>query len=61
MLFRSDALVAQNPVKMGYEGVKAAIDKVKGKTVPTTIDTGVTVVDKANLDSDEIKKLLAGK
>ncbi len=56
-----DALVGQNPVKMGYEGVKAAIDKIKGKTVPAAVDTGVTVIDKANLESDEVKKLLAGK
>jgi len=56
-----DALVAQNPVKMGYEGVKAAIDKIKGKTVPTLVDTGAIVVAKDNLESDEVKNLLAGK
>ncbi len=56
-----DALVAQNPVKMGYEGVKAAIDKIKGGSVPLSVDTGATVIDKANLESAEIQKLLAGK
>jgi ribose transport system substrate-binding protein len=56
-----DALVAQNPTKMGYEGVKAAVDKIKGKTVPPSIDTGVTVIDKANLESPDVQNLLAGK
>lgn len=56
-----DALVAQNPTKMGYEGVKAAIDKIKGKTIPAVTDTGAVVIDKANLETPEIEKLLAGK
>jgi ribose transport system substrate-binding protein len=56
-----DALVAQNPTKMGYEGVKAAIDKIKGKTIPAVTDTGAVVIDKANLETPEIEKLLSGK
>ncbi|RYG23448.1 sugar ABC transporter substrate-binding protein [bacterium] len=56
-----DALVAQNPVKMGYEGVKAAIEKIKGKSVAPSMDTGVAVIDKENLHSAEIQKLLAGQ
>jgi ribose transport system substrate-binding protein len=56
-----DALVAQNPVKMGYEGVKAAIDKIKGKTVAASTDTGAVVIDKDNLETPDIQKLLSGK
>lgn len=56
-----DALVAQDPVKMGYQGVKAAIDKIKGTAVPTSIDTGVTVIDADNLRSPDVQKLLSGK
>ena len=55
-----DALVSQNPTKMGYEGVKAAVDKIKGTAVPTSIDTGAVVVDNDNLNTPEIQKLLAG-
>lgn len=55
-----DALVAQNPTKMGYEGVKAAVDKIHGKPVPPSIDTGATVIDNDNLNTPEIQKLLAG-
>ena len=52
------ALVVQNPFKMGYLGVKAAVDALNGKPVEKIIDTGVTVVTKDNLDEPEIQKLL---
>jgi ribose transport system substrate-binding protein len=53
-----DALVVQNPFKMGYEGVKAVVMKIKGETVPKRIDTGVEVITKASLDDPKIKDLL---
>ena len=34
------ALVVQNPKKMGHEAVKALVTKMKGETVPTVIDPG---------------------
>src|SRR6476619_7722826 len=34
------ALVVQNPKKMGREAVKALVAKMKGETVPAVIDTG---------------------
>lgn len=52
------ALVVQNPTKMGYEGVKAAVAALKGEKVAATIDTGVAVVDKANLNSAATKEVL---
>ncbi len=55
------ALVVQNPFKMGYEGVKAVIAAVKGQEVPKVIDTGVTIVTKENLDTPEVQALLSGK
>jgi ribose transport system substrate-binding protein len=56
-----DALVAQNPMKMGYEGVRVAIDKLKGNEVQTNVDTGTLLIDGENLQSEEVQKLLAGK
>jgi ribose transport system substrate-binding protein len=56
-----NALVAQNPTKMGYEAVKAAVSAVKGEKVEESIDTGVTLIDPTNIDSDEVKTLLGGK
>jgi ribose transport system substrate-binding protein len=52
------ALVAQNPKKMGREAVKALVAKIKGETVPATIDSGAVVVTKENLDTPEIQPLL---
>jgi len=54
-----DSLVVQNPFKMGYEGVKAVLDKLEGKEVPKRIDTGVWLVTKERLDEPEIKALLS--
>jgi ribose transport system substrate-binding protein len=56
-----NALVVQNPTKMGYEGVRVAMAALKGEKVETNIDTGVAVVDKANINSAEIKEILGGK
>ncbi len=53
-----DALVVQNPTRMGYEGVKAVVMAIKGETVAKRIDTGVAVVTKDSLDKPEIKTLL---
>lgn len=55
------ALVAQNPVKMGYEGVKAVVAKIKGETVQLVVDSGAALITKENVDSDEIQKLLGKK
>lgn len=53
-----DALVAQDPTRMGYEGVKILMTHIQGKSVPKTVDTGVRLVTRENLNSPEIKKLL---
>jgi ribose transport system substrate-binding protein len=52
------ALVAQNPTKMGYEGVKTAYAAMKGEKVEPQLDTGVAVITKANLSTPEIKAVL---
>ena len=52
------ALVAQDPTKMGYEGVKTLVAFIRGKQVPKTIDTGVRLITRENLNTPEIKKLL---
>ena len=53
-----DALVAQDPTLMGYQGVKTIVAKLQGKDVPKTIDTGVRLITRENLNTPEIKKLL---
>lgn len=53
-----DSLVVQNPYKMGYEGVKICVAKLKGQDMPRRIDTGVALVTKENLNSPEIQALI---
>ena len=53
-----DALVAQDPTRMGYESVKLIAQHLQGKKVPATIDTGVRLITRENLNSPEIRKLL---
>lgn len=54
-----DALVVQNPFKMGYEAVRTMVAVIKGQPVQARLDTGATVVDKAGLDQPEMKNLVA--
>jgi ribose transport system substrate-binding protein len=53
-----DALVAQDPFKMGYEAVKTLVDKLHGTDPPKVIDLSAVVVTKGDLDKPEIKALL---
>jgi len=53
------ALVVQNPLNMGYLGVKTAVDLAEGKTVPHAIDSGVNLVTTENVDTPESKEILA--
>lgn len=52
------ALVAQNPTRMGYEGVKIVVAHIKGAKVLPTVDTGVELITSANLNEPSIKALL---
>lgn len=53
-----DSLVAQNPYKMGYEGVKVVVAKLNGGEVDKRIDTGVALITRENLETPEIQALL---
>jgi ribose transport system substrate-binding protein len=53
-----DSLVVQSPFRMGYEGVRAAVSALEGREVPRRIDTGVHLVTRDNLESDEVRRLL---
>ena len=52
------ALIVQNPFQMGYKGVKAAVDNLKGTPVEKRIDTGVSVVTMENFNQPDIQKIL---
>jgi len=53
-----DALVAQDPFRMGFEAVKTLVDKVNGKTPPKRIDLNAVVIVRPDLEKPEIKALL---
>jgi len=53
-----DSLVLQNPFKMGYEGVKAMVEKLNGQAPQRHLDTGVKLLTKENLDTPEMQELI---
>jgi ribose transport system substrate-binding protein len=53
-----DALVVQDPVKMGYVGVKTIVTHLRGGPVERRIDTGVQLVTRDKMNDPAIKELL---
>ena len=53
-----DALVAQDPRRMGRETLTAAVHHLRGMPVAPLIDTGAVVVTRENVDRPEIQKIL---
>ena len=51
-------IVVQNPLNMGYLGVKAMVAHLQGKSVEKRIDTGVWMITKDNLARPESQELL---
>lgn len=52
------ALVVQNPVKMGFEGVRLMVKHLQKERVEKKVDTGAELVTKDNMDSPEIAALI---
>ncbi len=50
--------VLQDPLNMGYLGVKTAVSKLKGEKVEAVIDTGATLVTKENLEDPKVAALI---
>jgi ribose transport system substrate-binding protein len=53
-----DGIAVQNPMRMGYLGVKTMVAHLRGQPVEKRIDTGVTMVTPENLDTPDIKELV---
>ena len=51
-------LVLQDPINMGYLGVKTIVAHLEGKKVDKRIDTGSVVATPANMNDAAIKDLL---
>jgi ribose transport system substrate-binding protein len=54
-------LVVQDPFRMGYEGIKRALAASRGEQVPAKVDTGLTLITKANINSARSQELLNPK
>lgn len=52
------ALIVQNPFKIGYMGVQEVVDLIQHKKVPQSLDTGSTVVTKANMNQPAVHAIL---
>ncbi len=52
------AIVLQDPVRMGYEAVKRMVDHLEGREVPKRIPTGETLVTTGNMDEPRNRELL---
>lgn len=55
-----DALVAQNPYKMGYLSVKTIVAVIRGEKFEQRVDTGCELVTKDNLETPSVKSILGG-
>ena len=53
-----DALVIQDPVKMGYLAVKTLVSHIKGEPVEKRIDTGVHLATQQNMNEPAMQELL---
>lgn len=53
-----DALVVQDPERMGYEAVRLLVQKLDGKTPPKRLDLNAITVEKKDLGEEQVKRLL---
>ncbi len=53
-----DFAIAQHPAEIGYFGVMSAFAVINGQSIPPAIGTGITVMDKDNVDDPEIAKFI---
>jgi ribose transport system substrate-binding protein len=53
-----DGLVLQDPVNMGYLGVKTMVSHLRGQPVEKRIDTGVRLIPRDHMNDADAKELL---
>ncbi len=52
-------IILQDPVQIGYEGVKSLVNHIRGKEVPKRIVTSEHLATPENMDTPEMQKLLS--
>lgn len=53
-----DVAIAQHPAEIGYYGVVSAYASLTGNSIPVSIGTGFTIMDKSNIADPEIAKYI---
>ena len=53
-----DAMVVQDPRKMGFEAVHTVVQKIRGEKPPKRIDLLAVVVRRADLSKPQTQRLL---
>jgi len=53
-----DGFVVQNPMKIGYLGVKTLVQHLRSEQIPRRIDTGSILITRQNINEPEIHELL---
>ncbi|MBA3326078.1 MAG: substrate-binding domain-containing protein [Rhodobacteraceae bacterium] len=53
-----DVAIAQHPAEIGYFGVIAAFAHLTGNSIPVSIGTGFTVIDKSNVEDPNVAKYI---
>jgi ribose transport system substrate-binding protein len=54
-----DGLIIQDPVRMGYLGVKTMVAHLRGEAIERSVDTGVHLATPTNMDEPAMKELLS--
>ena len=53
-----DALVAQDPFKLGHDAILTLVDRLNGKTPPKQVDLSARVITQADLSKPDVHALL---
>ena len=53
-----DVAIAQHPAEIGYFGVVAAYAHLTGNSIPVSIGTGFTIIDKNNVTDPDVAKYI---
>jgi ribose transport system substrate-binding protein len=54
-----NAMLVQNPFRLGYEAVKSLNDKLSGRTPPKRLELPARVILKSDLDKPDVRALLS--
>jgi len=54
-------IISQDPFRMGYDGVRAAVSMISGHMSVANEDTGVTLVTKQNLSDPRVRQFILPK